>query len=77
MLIVIEGISSWSWLVSLLGEGDMVVYIASPITRGDTVGLQDMDITHYDSTLSVLKDILDSLRDAGLCLLQITCTFVV
>ena len=77
MLIVIEGISSWLWLVSLLGEGDMVVYIASPITRGDTVGLQDMDITHYDSTLSVLKDILDGLRDAGLCLLQITCTFVV
>ena len=77
MLIVIEGISSWSWLVSLLGEGDMVVYIASPITRGDTVGIQDMDITHYDSTLSVLKDIFDGLRDVGLCLLQITCTFVV
>ena len=70
-------IVSWSWLVSLLGAWAMGFYIASPILRGDTVGLQDMDITNHNSMFGVMKDILDGLWDEGLCLLQGTCAFVV
>ena len=77
VMILNEGITYWSCLVSLLGAGSVGVYIASPIMRGDTVGLQDMEIPHYDSTLGVMKGVLDGLWDAGLCLLQGTCVFVV
>ena len=31
------------------------VYIASPILKGDCVGLQDMDITRYDSVFGVMN----------------------
>ena len=51
--------------------------MASPILRGDTIGLKDMDITHYDSIFGVMKDESDGLWDSGLCLLQGTCEFVV
>ena len=63
--------------MSLLVAGSLGVYITPPILRGDTVGLQDMEITHYDSMFGVEKDVLGSLWDAGLCLLQGTCAFVV
>ena len=77
VLIVSKGIAYYSWLVSLLGEGDVVVYIASTIMRGDTVDLQDMKIMHYDIMFGVMKDVLDGLWDAGLCLIKGACAFVV
>ena len=45
--------------------------------RGDSVGLQDIDITQYESMFGVMKDVLGVLWDAVLCLLQGTCSFVV
>ena len=56
VLIVREVIASWFWLVSMLGEGDVGVYFASPFLRDDSVGLQDMEITHLDSIFGVMKD---------------------
>ena len=49
-------ISYWYWLVSLLGAGDVVFYIVSTIPRGNSFGLQNMDMTHYDSMFGVIKD---------------------
>ena len=66
MLIVSKVIASWSWLVSLLGAGDVGFYIASPFLRVNTVGLQDMEIMHYDSIFGVMKDESDGLWDSGL-----------
>ena len=40
-------------------------------------GLQNMDITQYDSIFGVMKDVSDGIYYAGLCLLQGTCMFVV
>ena len=55
----------------------MGLYSASTILGVDTVGLQDMGITHYDSMFGVIKDVSDVLWDSGLCLLQVICAFVV
>ena len=77
VLIFSKGISSWLWLVSMLGVGDVGVYIASSILKSDYVGLQDMEITHYDSMSGVMKDVSNGLLDKGLCLLQGTFSFVV
>ena len=38
-----------------MGTGAVGVYIASPILKGDCVGLQDMDITRYDSVFGVMN----------------------
>ena len=77
MFIFSKGIASWLCLLFLLGKGALRVYIASPILWGDSVGLQDMDITHYDSMFGVMKDVSNGLWDAGLCLLQGNCAFLV
>ena len=61
----------------MLVAGAMWVYINYSILRGGTIGLQDMEINHYDSIFGVMKDVLDGLWDAGLCLLQGTSKFVV
>ena len=61
MLISSEGIASWSWLVPLLGAGAMGVYITSPILRDDSIGSQDMQITHYDSMIGLMKDVSNGL----------------
>ena len=71
-----EGIEYRSWLVSLLGERAMGIYITSPILRINSFGLQNMDITHYDSMFGVMKNVLDGLWNAGLCLLKVICAFV-
>ena len=76
VLIVSEVIAYWYWLVSLLGTGDMRVYIASTILRRNYFGLKNIDINQYDTMFGVMKDVLDSLWDAGLCVLQGTCEFV-
>ena len=77
VLIASKRIVSWSWLVSLLDAGAVGVYIDSPILRGDSVGLQDMEIIHYDSMFDVTKDVSNGLCDAGMCLIQGTCEFLV
>ena len=77
VLICSEGIASWSWIVSLLGAGDMGFYIAYSILRDDSVGRQDMKITHYDSMFGLMKYASNSLWGGGLCLLQGSCEFVV
>ena len=56
--------------MSLLGAGDLGFYIASPILRGDSVGLQDMEMTHYDSMFGMMKDVSTGLWDTGFFLLQ-------
>ena len=61
MLIVREITVSWSWLVSLLGSGDMAVYIASPILKDDSGSRQDMQITHYDSMVGFMKGVSNGL----------------
>ena len=63
--------------MSLLCAGDVGVYIASPILSNDSVGLQDINITHYDSMFGLIKDVSNCLWDAGLCLIQGSCAFVV
>ena len=55
----------------------MVVYIASTILRGDYVGPQYMETTHYDSVFGVIKEVSNGLWDALLCKLQGTCVCVV
>ena len=77
VMILNEGITYWSFLVSLLGAGSVGVYIASPIFRSNFFGIQNMDITRYESMFGLTKDVLDGLWDAGLCLLQGNCSFVV
>ena len=57
VLIVSEVIKSWSWLVSLLGARAVGVYITSPILRSNYFGLQNIEITHYDSMFGVMKDV--------------------
>ena len=54
----------------------MGVYIASTILRGDSIGLQDMEITHHDSMFGVMKDVSNGLWDAVFCILQGNCAFV-
>ena len=76
MLIFSKVISYWLRLISLLGAGPVGVCIESTVLRGDSVGLQDMEITHYDSMFGVTKDVSNGLWDAGLCLLQGTYEFV-
>ena len=63
-------ITSWSLLVPLLGAGDLGFYIASPILRVDSVGLQDMEMTHYDSMFGMMKDVSNGLWYTGFFLLQ-------
>ena len=63
--------------MSLLCAGDMGVYIASPILMDDSVGCQYMQITHFDSIVGLMKDLSNGLWDIGLCLLQVSCAFVV
>ena len=77
VLIVSKGTESWSWIVSLLGAVAMVVYITSPILRDDSVGRQDMQITHYDSIVDLIKDVANGLWDGGLSVLQGSCVFLV
>ena len=77
VFIISKGIVSWLWLVSLLDAGAVGFYTASHIMRGDSVVIQDMDITHYDSIFGAIKDVSNVLWDAGLCLLQATCAFMV
>ena len=77
VFIVRKEISSWSWLVSLLGKGGVGVYIASNILRSNSFGLKNMDITQYDSMFGVMKDVPDGLWYAGLCLIQGKFAFVV
>ena len=77
VLIIIEGIESWSWLVSLLGAGEVGFYIDSTIHRGDSVGIQDMEITHYDSMFGVMEDGSNGSWDVGLCQLQGKYAFMV
>ena len=66
MLIFRKVISYWSRLVSLLGAGVVGVYIAFPVLRGNSFGLKNMEITHYDIMFGVMKDVSDSLWYAGL-----------
>ena len=61
----------------MLGAGSVGVYITSPILRGDTIGLQFMEITHHDSIFGVMKDVSNVLWYAVLCLIQGTCEFMV
>ena len=63
--------------MSLLCAGAVGLYIASPIPRGDSVGLQDVEITHYAIMFGVMKDVSNVLWGASLCLIQGTCAFVV
>ena len=76
-MIIIKAIEYWLWLVSILGEGAVGVYIDYPILRYYTVGFQYMEITHYFSMFGVIKDVSDGLWDIGLFLLQGTCAFLV
>ena len=62
--------------MSLLGAEDVGIYTSSPILRGDTIGFQYMEITHYEIMFGATKDVSDGLWDAGLYLLQQTCAFV-
>ena len=63
VLIVSKGISSWSWIVSLLGAGSIGVYIAYPVLRDHSVGCQDMEISRYDSMVGLMKDVSSGLWD--------------
>ena len=63
--------------MSLFCAGAMGVYIASPILKDDSVGCQYMQITHYESMVGLMKDVLNGIWDRGLCLLQGSCAFVV
>ena len=77
VLIVSKGNASRSWIVSLLVAGYMGVYIASTILRDDPIGRQYMKITDYDSMVGLMKYASNGLWGEGLCLLQVSCTFVV
>ena len=77
VLIFSKGIASWYWLVSLLGKWTVGFYIASPILRRNSFGLQNMEMNQYDSIFDVMKDVLEGLWYAGLSLLQVACVFVV
>ena len=68
---------AWSWLVSLLGAGSMVVYISSPILRNHSVGRQDMENTRYDSMVGLIQDVSSGLWDRVFFQLQVSCAFVV
>ena len=75
VMILNEGITYWSFLVSLLGAGSVGVYIDSPILRGNYFGLKNTEINHYESMFGAMKDVSNGLWDSGLCLLQGTCIF--
>ena len=41
----------------MLGAGAVGVYIASPILRDDSVSLQDIKSTHYESMVGFMKNL--------------------
>ena len=63
--------------MSLLVAGSMGVYIAFLILRDDSVGRQYMKITHYGSMFGLMKDVSNGLWGGGLCIIQVSCSFVV
>ena len=63
--------------MSLLGAGAMGDFITSLIPMDDSVGCQDMNITHYNSIFGLMKDVSNGLWDGGLCLIQRSCAFMV
>ena len=62
--------------MSLLGTGNVGVYIDSSIRSDDYVGLQYMEMIPYGSMFGVMKDVSNGLWDAVFCILQGNCAFV-